>query len=392
MMYGGESTTVEKARTAVVFGSEKARPEIRQDSERRTVVHILWDGHVGGIQHLVKRAFLDDSRSSFRHVAIVASEFGSVIGPGDCRFCLGMRSGWDILRMRRMFHILKQFSNAVLVYHLITPVFRMLAPRSHPIIILEHGCTAVRSNFRFINTLLGQAMYKRASMVVCVSRNSRITVNALVPRHAAKSVVVQNPVLISFGEPRVFPRQPATVGFIGRFSPEKGPMEFIQCARHLLEKALPVRFKMVGGGPLLPECEDFARRIGVPIEFTGFVNDISPELASMDVLAVSSSADAFNMAIIEAMARGVPVAAFPVGGIPEIITHDRTGLLAAAKSPRDLALSVERILFENELYPKLSLNAFGYVRDHYRLKEYRKKWETIFSRATVLVHRGKNSL
>jgi glycosyltransferase involved in cell wall biosynthesis len=135
---------------------------------------------------------------------------------------------------------------------------------------------------------------------------------------------------------------------------------------------------MVGDGPLLRECKDFARQSGIPVEFTGTTSSIADELASIDIVAVTSVKDAFNMVIVEAMASGVPVAAYPVGGIPEIITNNVTGLLSELKSPESLEISIERILREKNLYAKLSSNAHIHARKNYGLNEYRKKWEDVF--------------
>jgi glycosyltransferase involved in cell wall biosynthesis len=79
------------------------------------------------------------------------------------------------------------------------------------------------------------------------------------------------------------------------------------------------------------------------------------------------------------MASGVPVAAYPVGGIPEIITNNVTGLLCEAANPESLADSIQRILNEKELYAKLSANAYLHARENYGLEEYRKKWDDIFN-------------
>jgi glycosyltransferase involved in cell wall biosynthesis len=134
---------------------------------------------------------------------------------------------------------------------------------------------------------------------------------------------------------------------------------------------------MIGDGPLLSECKDLAKQAGILVEFTGNSDDISRELESIDIVAVSSLKDAFNMVVVEAMARGVPVAAYPVGGIPEIINDNETGLLSEAVGPEALAHSIERILFEEGLYKKLSANAFSHAGERYGLHAYRKKWEDI---------------
>jgi glycosyltransferase involved in cell wall biosynthesis len=138
---------------------------------------------------------------------------------------------------------------------------------------------------------------------------------------------------------------------------------------------------MVGDGPLLRECREMAQQAGLPVAFTGVLLNITHNLELMDIIAITSLKDAFNMVVIEAMARGVPVAAFPVGGIPEIITHNVTGLLSETASPHLLAHCIERILNETGLYEKLSSNGFLHAKRTYGLDDYRKQWENIFKDA-----------
>ena len=49
---------------------------INSDQKKNTVIHILWDGDFGGIQRIVKSVFLDDASFPFRHITIIAGQFG----------------------------------------------------------------------------------------------------------------------------------------------------------------------------------------------------------------------------------------------------------------------------------------------------------------------------
>jgi len=348
-------------------------------TQKPTIVHILWDGDFGGIQRIVKNVFLDDTASKFRHRAILSGHFGPLIGPAPDRFCLGMKNGFDIFAFLKLRTILKKIPDSIFVYHLDTPIFRLLFNKNRPMVYLEHGCTAKRDKFRIINKFLGERFFGHCDKIVCISKQIQGAIISLYPHYAPKTLVISNPVTIPFGKPRVHARDPATVGFIGRFSPEKGPKDFIRCARHLHKSFPTIQFRMIGDGPLLQECKDMAERSCIPIEFTGAIKDVSGELASIDIVAIPSLKDAFNMVVVEAMASGVPVAAYPVGGIPEIITNNVTGLLCEVANPESLADSIQHILGEKDLYAKLSANAYLHGRENYGLETYQKKWDDIFN-------------
>jgi glycosyltransferase involved in cell wall biosynthesis len=132
---------------------------------------------------------------------------------------------------------------------------------------------------------------------------------------------------------------PWRVGVIGRIAPEKGQMEFVQAARLILRRQC---CEFVVCGDALFSSPEYSRRVhaeaeGLPIEFTGWRDDIGDVLSTLDLLVVPSAAvDATPRVILEAFSAGVPVIAFRSGGIPEIIEDGVTGVLSAPTA-RDLA-------------------------------------------------------
>jgi glycosyltransferase involved in cell wall biosynthesis len=73
---------------------------------------------------------------------------------------------------------------------------------------------------------------------------------------------------------------------------------------------------------------------------TGFQEDVAGYLGALDLLAVSSVLEGLNTSILDAMLAGVPVVATRTGGIPEVVRHLETGLLAAPGDPADLARQI----------------------------------------------------
>lgn len=109
--------------------------------------------------------------------------------------------------------------------------------------------------------------------------------------------------------------------------PGKGHLEaFAAMAR--LREAQPGVLLLVGGaGPLDHELREAAAPLGDAVRFLGHRDDVMAVLDASDVLLHPTRVDAFPTALLEAMAARVPVVATAVGGIPEIVEHDRTGLL-----------------------------------------------------------------
>jgi len=104
-----------------------------------------------------------------------------------------------------------------------------------------------------------------------------------------------------------------------------------------------VRLEIYGTGSQRDPLERAARELGVEARFHGFVADLREPLAGLDVLVQPSRADNFPLAVLEAMAAGLPVVGARVGGIPELVLDGETGLLVEPESPAALAAALDSL-------------------------------------------------
>ena len=115
--------------------------------------------------------------------------------------------------------------------------------------------------------------------------------------------------------------------FVGRLSPEKGVMEMLRAWQHLAH--IPLR--VVGGGPLQSEVSRLVRESGSPhIKLLGqlSVEETRTHMQRARFLVFPSRwHEPFGMALLEAAACGIPAIASRIGGIPELVKDDQTGLL-----------------------------------------------------------------
>jgi glycosyltransferase involved in cell wall biosynthesis len=112
-----------------------------------------------------------------------------------------------------------------------------------------------------------------------------------------------------------------------------------------------LRALLVGEGPLEEELRERirSRGLGSVAELTGRRLDALDLMAAADVMALPSSYEALGVVLLEAMSVGCPVAAAAVGGIPNIVEHERTGLLVRPDDAAGLAAAIERLLDDREL-------------------------------------------
>ncbi len=130
------------------------------------------------------------------------------------------------------------------------------------------------------------------------------------------------------------------VGILGRVSPEKGHADLLEALRRL-SLALPhLRVVIVGDGPDVPMLREAAARTGLAdkVLFTGFRDDVNNVINALDIVAVPSNWHEPCSAVVQqAMALAKPVIGSCMGGTPEMIAENETGLLVPASDPAALA-------------------------------------------------------
>ena len=142
---------------------------------------------------------------------------------------------------------------------------------------------------------------------------------------------------------------------VGDLRPEKGHDVLIDAAIEVVRRFPDARFELVGGGPEMDALCRRARDRGVTHAFTfvGHRDDVAERLAAADMFVLPSRSEAFPNALLEAMATGLPVVASAVGGIPEIVEDDRTGLLVPAGDAGALAARLCRLMADPGLGTRL---------------------------------------
>jgi glycosyltransferase involved in cell wall biosynthesis len=157
------------------------------------------------------------------------------------------------------------------------------------------------------------------------------------------------------------------IGVVGRVEMEKGQIQFVQAARLILQKIPDCTFVIVGV-PMFSD-DDYYQRVvasshGLPLEFLDWRDDIKEVYADLDLLVVPSSVlEATTRVILEAYSAGIPVVAFPCGGIPEILKNNQTGFSTDDTSAEALA---QRILSVVEMEPRSVATVVARAREEWR--------------------------
>jgi glycosyltransferase involved in cell wall biosynthesis len=145
-------------------------------------------------------------------------------------------------------------------------------------------------------------------------------------------------------------RDATVIGTVAALAPHKNHADLARAAAILLAERGDVHFAWIGEGECRPalEREIAELRLGERVHLLGFREDARALLAQFTVFALASYLEGLCTSLLDAEALGVPVVATAVGGIPDVVEHGRTGLLAPARDPAALAAAILETLRDPE--------------------------------------------
>ncbi len=159
--------------------------------------------------------------------------------------------------------------------------------------------------------------------------------------------------------------------FVGRLVYEKGGLVLIEAAQKIL-RSVNAKFIVVGDGYLKDELMRRAwdAGIGGRMYFTGFLDDTTLHFLyrAADVCVVPSLYEPFGIVALEAMAAKTPVVVSGVGGLLEVVEHDKTGVVVYPDNPDSLAWGVLRVLKDVAYADWLQFNAYQKIIEVYDWK------------------------
>jgi glycosyltransferase involved in cell wall biosynthesis len=154
---------------------------------------------------------------------------------------------------------------------------------------------------------------------------------------------------------------------LGRLSPEKGHAVLVEAFREVVARVPAARLVLVGDGVLEPALRRAAAPLGERVVFAGWRADPGHCLGAADVFALPSLREGLPLAVLEAMAAGVPVVASAVGGVPAALADGAAGVLVPPGDPGALAAALARLLADPERRQTLRDAAGHRVRAHHEI-------------------------
>ncbi len=148
----------------------------------------------------------------------------------------------------------------------------------------------------------------------------------------------------------------------------------------LADKHPNITLSLLGDGESRPELEECSKSLSHKnrIEFLGFRDDRLELLQSFDLFVMTSTLEGIPRCLMEATAMGIPVAAYNIAGIDQLIEHEKTGLLAPFGEKEQLLNYWEELLFNQEKADTLSKAACEFVNANYSGKRMANEYTALF--------------
>ncbi len=177
------------------------------------------------------------------------------------------------------------------------------------------------------------------------------------------------------------------VGMVARMNSRfKNHSGFLRIAKRISQEMrnVEVEFLLAGDGPLRSELEREAQTLGIGnrVIFLGDRRDIPAVMASLDVAVLTSDSESLSNVILEAMAAGLPVVAYRVGGNPELVSSEdgklQRGELLPAGDEAGFAAAVERLLAAPSMRAQFGQNARKFAEENFSLENVRACYEECY--------------
>lgn len=161
------------------------------------------------------------------------------------------------------------------------------------------------------------------------------------------------------------------VGTIGELHKNKGHAYALRAFADLAKTNRNVMYIVVGSGEERKHLESTAQQLGIQdrVLFVGFIADAGRLYKAFDIALLTSIKEGLPYTLIEAALAGIPIIATNVGGVPDIISNEKTGLVVAPQDSSAVYDSLTRLITDGSLRKNLGKNAEHFSKEHFTLSK-----------------------
>ena len=379
--------------------NETATSSPDQDETRQTVMHIIHSLPADGAEQLLLDILRNSDGSRYRFLVCAISAGGPLVAEyermGIPVTVLGKRFKLDFAALPKLVRLLRQEQVDIVHTHMFTAhawggAAAIVAKIPRRVATLHNTAFSKQWYVRWVERFLARYIDK----FIAVSKEAFDSAHEHEKIPQAKMVTVINGVDLErfdvpvniIGKKRELglDEQAPVVGIIARLFPQKGHRYFLAAAELIAKERPEAQFLIVGDGVLRPQLEHIAQQSALlrnRVYFTGVRRDIPEIMRIIDVFALSSRWEGLPVVLLEAMGMKRAVVATSVGGVPELITQGKTGLLVPPENPQALSSAIMSLLDNPDRAIELGMRAYERIKKYYSVQrtayEYQRVYETL---------------
>jgi glycosyltransferase involved in cell wall biosynthesis len=299
---------------------------------------------------------------------------------------VNMKSKFDLSAVSKMAELIKEKNIHIVHTHgYKSDIIGVLAARKVgiPCVVTPHGFENAK-DFKLRTFIwLGCQAMKYATKVVPLSQQLMRDCERMGVKDQ-KTLYIQNGVDLSEVEATTIPERlnpdEKRIGFVGQMISRKNIFDILDIFERLHAKHPNTRLILLGDGDARAELESHTKTLASKshIEFLGFRDDRLSLLKSFDLFVMTSTLEGIPRCLMEATAASIPVAAYDIAGIDQLIEHKKTGLLAPLGEKDELQGYWETLLFNEDKATELAANAKEFVYQHYSANRMAAEYSELF--------------
>jgi glycosyltransferase involved in cell wall biosynthesis len=175
-----------------------------------------------------------------------------------------------------------------------------------------------------------------------------------------------------------------TLGFVKHLEVEYGPEYLIRAMGLIVDRHPQTRLLMAGSGDLHGRLEELTGQLGLTrnISFLGAIehHQVPELLRSVDIFVMPSIREEFGVAAVEAQAMEIPVVATRIGGVPEVVLDEETGILVEPGNSEQLAQAILTLIEDPALRRQMGKRGRRHVLANYRWEDNAAMMEKLYQR------------
>jgi len=297
-------------------------------------------------------------------------------------YSLKIKKKTDIYKLIKLYMIIRKFKPDIIQSFLFFDniVCRIIGKIASPKTLIISGQRNVETYRSILRNLLDKITIKLTDLVISNTKAGKdilVRNNYLIPK---KIKIIYNGkdirIFTSKSEKDINAKK-LKLGYIGSLTEQKGIIYLLRALSYIKQDYITY---IIGEGSLFSKLKHYAKKQNINVQFLGYKKDIIPYLNSFDILILPSLWEGMPNVIMEAMACSKPVIATDVGGSPELVINNKTGILVPPKNPKALADAILRLANNKKLREDMGKEGRKRIKQHFSLQKMIKEFDDTYQR------------